>query len=253
MGDFTYSDATDPNQALLFNAPSITPLAGAIAARFKGIGQFPVQRVEAYVIDTTAYLRKHMGEALLQLETDGKLQVAENKTDGKKRRAKTFPNEALDLRIGEMMDSVAALLDAAEEQLVLGISLCRIQRDETVKSDIARRLDRAVLVFQSGGIDAIILPPDREEQLQNAFTKTSQSDVTQNEPCFIVLRREWLEVVAECVGERDLPVQSRGGEELCRVSRCPAVGNSPEFFHGFGNPGYSFDDRPHGYALPSSL
>ena len=41
------------------------------------------------------YLRKHMGDALLQLETSGKLKVAENKTDGKKRRAKTFPNEAL--------------------------------------------------------------------------------------------------------------------------------------------------------------
>jgi hypothetical protein len=95
MGDFTFSDATDPNQALLFNAPSTTPLAGALAAKFKGIGQFPVQRVEAYVIDDTAYLRKHMGEALMQLETDGKLKVAENKTDGKKRRAKTFPNEAL--------------------------------------------------------------------------------------------------------------------------------------------------------------
>jgi hypothetical protein len=36
-----------------------------------------------------------MGEALLQLETDGKLRVAETKTDGKKRRAKTFPNDAL--------------------------------------------------------------------------------------------------------------------------------------------------------------
>jgi len=47
------------------------------------------------VIDETAYLRKHMTEALQQLEAAGRLQVAENKSDGKKRRAKTFPNEAL--------------------------------------------------------------------------------------------------------------------------------------------------------------
>lgn len=51
--------------------------------------------VETYVQDGTAYLRKHMGEALLQLEIGGKLIVAENKTNGKKRRAKIFPNEVL--------------------------------------------------------------------------------------------------------------------------------------------------------------
>jgi hypothetical protein len=52
-------------------------------------------RVETYVQDLTAYLRMHMGKALRQLETDGKLKVADNKIDGKKRRAKSFPNEAL--------------------------------------------------------------------------------------------------------------------------------------------------------------
>ncbi|MCX6606222.1 MAG: hypothetical protein NTV52_21885 [Acidobacteria bacterium] len=36
-----------------------------------------------------------MGEALLQLEIDRKLKVTENKSDGKKRRAKSFPNKAL--------------------------------------------------------------------------------------------------------------------------------------------------------------
>jgi hypothetical protein len=50
--------------------------------------------VETYVNDDTAYLRKHMGEALVQLEADGKITVAETKVNGKKRRAKSFPNEA---------------------------------------------------------------------------------------------------------------------------------------------------------------
>ena len=95
MGDFTFSDATDPNQALLFNAPSTTPLSEALIGKFKGMGQIRVERVEAYVIDETAYLRKNMGEALQQLENDGRVKVADTKTDGKKRRAKTFPNDAL--------------------------------------------------------------------------------------------------------------------------------------------------------------
>jgi hypothetical protein len=54
-----------------------------------------VKRVETYVQNETAYLRKHMGEALQKLETNSKVKVAENKTDGKKRRARSFPNEAL--------------------------------------------------------------------------------------------------------------------------------------------------------------
>lgn len=36
-----------------------------------------------------------MREALTQLESTGQLRVAELKTDGKKRRARTYPNEAL--------------------------------------------------------------------------------------------------------------------------------------------------------------
>ncbi len=73
----------------------MTPLAADMAGTFRSLGQIPVERVETYVENSTAYLRKHMREALLQLEANGKLNVAEYKTDGKKRRAKSFPNEAL--------------------------------------------------------------------------------------------------------------------------------------------------------------
>ena len=53
-----------------------------------------MKRVEAYVQDETAYLRKHKLEALKMLEAEpGKLKVAEMKTDGKKRHGKTFPKE----------------------------------------------------------------------------------------------------------------------------------------------------------------
>jgi len=95
LGDFTFSDSTNPDQHILFTSPSIAPLAADLATKFHGAGEIPVKRVEAYVQDHTAYLRKHMGEALGQLESDGKLKVAEMKTDGKKRRSRTYPNEAL--------------------------------------------------------------------------------------------------------------------------------------------------------------
>lgn len=96
MGDFSFSDSTDPNQPLLFNIdPSIAPLAADMSAKFRGAGQIPVRRVETHVQDHTAYLRKHMGEALKQLESERKLKVAETKSDGQKRRGKTFPNEVL--------------------------------------------------------------------------------------------------------------------------------------------------------------
>ena len=94
-GDFKFSDATNPDQTLLFSSPSSAPLADDIAAKFRGKGELRVEQVESYVYDDTAYVRKHMIEALLQLETGGKLKVAEAKADGTKRRAKSFPKDVL--------------------------------------------------------------------------------------------------------------------------------------------------------------
>ena len=45
--------------------------------------------------NATAYLGKHMRAALQQLETERRLQVAELKSDGKKRRTGTFPKATL--------------------------------------------------------------------------------------------------------------------------------------------------------------
>jgi hypothetical protein len=46
------------------------------------------------VENRTAYLKKHMTGALKQEEEGGRLNVDNVKTDGKKRRANTFPDEA---------------------------------------------------------------------------------------------------------------------------------------------------------------
>jgi three-Cys-motif partner protein len=95
FGDFRFSDVTDPLQTLLFDAPTTAPLAQELSQKFRGTGQHPVSIIETHVEDNTAYLSKHMREALQQLENDQRLQVAELKADGKKRRAKSFPPDVL--------------------------------------------------------------------------------------------------------------------------------------------------------------
>lgn len=96
LGDFTFSDSTNPNQHVLFaNPPVVAQLVADLASKFSRAVNVPVKEVETYVNDKTAYLRKHMGEALTALESEGRLKVAPTKSDGKKRRAGTYPNEAL--------------------------------------------------------------------------------------------------------------------------------------------------------------
>jgi hypothetical protein len=95
MGDFTFSDATDPNQQILFPTQSSAFLTSDLVSRFHGSGQIPVQAVETYVNDETGYLRKHMGESLGDLESKALLVVNEFKAGGTKRRAGTYPNDAL--------------------------------------------------------------------------------------------------------------------------------------------------------------
>jgi three-Cys-motif partner protein len=96
LGDFTFSDSTNPNQQVLFSNPSVVAqLVTDLASRFSGAVNLPVKEAETYVNDKTAYLRKHMGEALTTLESAGHVRVAPIKSDGKKRRAGTYPNEAL--------------------------------------------------------------------------------------------------------------------------------------------------------------
>jgi three-Cys-motif partner protein len=95
LGDFTFSDSTDPSQQILFTNPSVTPLVSNLVSTFHGTGQILIGLVEDHVYDNSAYLRKHMREALEQLESSGQVKIAEYKRDGKKRRARTYPSDAL--------------------------------------------------------------------------------------------------------------------------------------------------------------
>lgn len=92
---FCFSDATNRHQLLLFDTNE-TPrqLASEISAKFAG-QRTEVRNIERYVIDETAFLGKHMRDALKLLESEGTIDVEPVKADGEKRRGKTFPNEVV--------------------------------------------------------------------------------------------------------------------------------------------------------------
>jgi three-Cys-motif partner protein len=95
LGDFTFSDSTDPYQHVLFAEPHAEDLANKIVSTFKGKSKVPVSRIKIFVNDQTAYLPKHMSEALRQLEAETKVSVEPLKIGGAKRRGVTFPDDVL--------------------------------------------------------------------------------------------------------------------------------------------------------------
>lgn len=92
-GDFRFSDATNPNQLVLFEADTTPPLVGELRKEFCGKGQVTGFTVRAFVENKTAYLKKHMTAALKQEEDASRIRVDALKADGKKRRANSYPDE----------------------------------------------------------------------------------------------------------------------------------------------------------------
>lgn len=95
LGEFSFSDATNPDQAILFQHPSLASLRADVVQKFRPLGEIPIEQVEAYVRDETGFLTKHMRELLKQLESDVQVQIASLKTNGQKRKRNTYPNDAL--------------------------------------------------------------------------------------------------------------------------------------------------------------
>jgi hypothetical protein len=94
-GEFRFSDATDPNQLVLFeNAPSFPTLQARIVARFAG-KQVSVGDVEQFVVVETAFRESHYKGILKALEKDGGLKVL---NPGAGRRAGTFGDPAMVVR-----------------------------------------------------------------------------------------------------------------------------------------------------------
>ena len=95
LGDFSFSDATDPNQKILFPNAPIHALESDLIREFRHAGKVPIERLESYALDRTGFLRKHMQDALGTLEREGLITIDETKTNGKKRLTGTYPNDAL--------------------------------------------------------------------------------------------------------------------------------------------------------------
>lgn len=93
-GEYRFSDATDPNQFVLFENNPTSALTKDICGHFRG-RSMPIQLVRKYIENDTPYLKKHMTPALKKAEEAGKIKIEPLKTDGKKRRARTYPDNAL--------------------------------------------------------------------------------------------------------------------------------------------------------------
>ncbi len=93
-GEFRFSDATNPDQMVLFEADHDDALALEIRTYFHGRGTVTGSEVRKFVEGGTAYLKRHMTAALKYEEKQAHLVVDDLKTDGNKRRANTFPDEA---------------------------------------------------------------------------------------------------------------------------------------------------------------
>jgi three-Cys-motif partner protein len=93
-GEFRFSDATNPDQLVLFEADATPWLAELLRKEFCHQGTVTGGDICRFVEDKTAYLRKHLIAALKRGETNKELRVDPLKLDGKKRRASTYPDNA---------------------------------------------------------------------------------------------------------------------------------------------------------------
>lgn len=91
---FCFSDATDPNQLVLFGIDETPKLAADLARKYAKQRIF-VLDIKSYVEDETSFIAAHMRNALKLLEDESRIAVGEYKKDGKKRRKNTYPEDAM--------------------------------------------------------------------------------------------------------------------------------------------------------------
>jgi three-Cys-motif partner protein len=94
-GTYTFSDATDPNQSVLFAAePDRELLRRLILERFKGVETTPSE-IERYVVRDTPFRETHYKKVLQSLETSGEIEVLNAPTT---RRRGTYADMNMRLR-----------------------------------------------------------------------------------------------------------------------------------------------------------
>lgn len=92
-GEFKFSDATNPNQMILFETDTTATLLDQMRAEFGSAGVVGCLDVRRFVEEKTSHLSKHMKAALKQEEARGGIAVEELRSNGKKRRKNTYPDE----------------------------------------------------------------------------------------------------------------------------------------------------------------
>lgn len=93
-GEFRFSDATNPNQLVLFEADTTSNLVEQLRKEFAGKGPVMGAQIRKFVENKTAYLKRHMTTALRQEEAAGRMKVEAKKLNGKPRKARTYPDDA---------------------------------------------------------------------------------------------------------------------------------------------------------------
>lgn len=92
---FSFSDATNPNQMVLFKDEVAPRLADELVGHFSGRQVLTEEIIHDYVEDQTAYTSKHAKEALTILENSKRIMVDPKKNDGRPRRRGTFPDQVV--------------------------------------------------------------------------------------------------------------------------------------------------------------
>lgn len=91
---FHFSDATNPNQMILFSIDPSQDLAQLLMEKFS-TNRKSVAIIRQFVEEETVYIAKHMRSALAILESQNKIQVASLKSNGQKRRKGTFSDDVV--------------------------------------------------------------------------------------------------------------------------------------------------------------
>lgn len=96
-GEFMFSDSTKPRQLVCCgdSVNNIADLRFAIRGRFASDDFIPLHKILEFVENETAYLAKHLREALRVEEADRGISISDKRIDDKPRRANTYPKEAL--------------------------------------------------------------------------------------------------------------------------------------------------------------
>jgi three-Cys-motif partner protein len=94
-GDFKFSDATNPNQIIMFEKDNFgEEVFNLIKAKF-GPAKQNVDNVKKFVENESAFLDKHYTQAMKYAEENNLIEVDAVKADGSKRRKGTFPEGVL--------------------------------------------------------------------------------------------------------------------------------------------------------------